>query len=90
MPTEEPIRQRILMVIASALGIASDQIDPRQPWAEPAGSIEMVELVMAVENAFEVKLTDKQVVSMNCLDDLVSAIVEQRGDDGAASVLVGR
>ena len=57
MPTESAIRRRLVDEVASAAGIASDDVDVREPFASyNIASIEAVYLVGVLETWLEVPL----------------------------------
>jgi acyl carrier protein len=63
------------------MGIPAEDINPGTPWSKLQDSLEMVELVMAIEEHFGIELPDEEVVEMKCLDDLIRAVERRRGDD---------
>jgi len=82
-PGMKSIRERIYEVAASVFGIPIERLDPYAPWPVlVTDSEEVVEFVMAIEEAFEITFEDEESNSMKCLDDLVRAVERHLGEDG--------
>jgi acyl carrier protein len=85
------IRDFIYDAVRSACPAVPERFDPKAPWKELGiDSLIVVEIVMAIEEAFEVAFDESDLISMECVDDLVRATENRLGDDGAAGVRVPR
>ncbi len=82
------IRQRIIEMVSVALGVPVADLNPGAPWSQLSDSLEVVGLVMAIEEHFEVELPDEEVESMKCLDDLIRAVERRLGDDPGEPVAI--
>ena len=82
------IRQQIIETVSVTLGVPVADLNPEAPWPQISESLEVVELVMAIEEHFEIELPDEEVVAMTCLDDLIRAVERHLGDDPGAAVAI--
>jgi acyl carrier protein len=83
------VRERIYEAAAATFDISSADLDPYAAWtALVSDSLRVVELTMALEEAFEIEFDDDEIATMKCLDDLVRAVEGHLGDEGAAGVRV--
>src|SRR5258708_35659878 len=82
------IREQIIEAVSVNFGTPEADIDSEAPWPQISESVEVVELVMAIEQHFEIELPDEEVVSMKCLDDLIRAVERRLGDDPGEPVAV--
>src|SRR5437667_12314693 len=82
------IRQQIIEVVSVTFGVPVADLNPEAPWSQVSDSLEVVELVMAIEEHFEIELPDEEVVAMKCLDDLIRAVERRLGDDPGFPVAI--
>jgi acyl carrier protein len=75
------IRQQIIEAASVSFGVSVADLNPGAPWSELSDSLEVVELVMAVEEHFGIELPEEEVEAMKCLDDLIWAVERRLGDD---------
>ena len=80
------VRQQIIETVSVTLGLPVEDLNPEAPWPQISESLEVVELVMAIEEHFEIELPDEEVVAMTCLDDLIRAVERRLDDDPGAAV----
>lgn len=73
---EEEIRQKIQGIVAEQLGIAEEEILPSSAFVEDLGadSLDVVEVVMAVEEEFEIEIAETEVDNFECVKDLVDFV----------------
>jgi acyl carrier protein len=59
--SEQDLQEKIVGVIAEKLGVAADQCKPEAAFVEDLGadSLDQVELVMALEDEFELEIPDE-------------------------------
>src|SRR5260370_41125618 len=81
------IRQQIIEVVSVTLGVPVADLNPEAPWSQLSDSqdLEVVELVMAIEEGFEIELPDEE---MKCLDDLIRAVERRLDDDPGVPVAI--
>src|SRR6266566_5229323 len=84
------IRQQIIEAVSVTLGVPVADLNPEAPWSQLSDSqdLEVVELVMAIEEHFEIELPDEEVLTMKCLDDLIRAVERRLDDDPGDPVAV--
>ena len=60
--SDKPIDQRVKEIIVEQLGVKPDQVTPEAKFIEDLGadSLDTVELVMALEEEFEIEVPDEQ------------------------------
>ena len=80
MPTdsEEAICQRLQTIIADQLGVAHQEVQPGAHFVEDLGadSLDLVELIMAVEEEFHTDIPDEKLDTIQSMEDLVSFLQE--------------
>ena len=81
------IRQQIIEAVSVTLGAPVADLNPEAPWSQLSDSqdLEVVELVMAIEEHFEIELPDEEV---KCLDDLIRAVERRLDDDPGVPVAI--
>ncbi len=81
------IRQQIIEAVSVTLGVPVADLNPEAPWSQLSDSqdLEVVELVMAIEEGFEIELPDEE---MKCLDDLIRAVERRLDDDPGVPVAI--
>jgi acyl carrier protein len=72
----EDIERKVKSTIADRLGVPESDIQPTSALVEDLGadSLDLVELVMAMEEEFEVEIPDDQVEKLKTVQDAVSYI----------------
>ena len=70
------IEQKVKNIIADQLGVGEDEIKPGSSFIEDLGadSLDIVELVMAMEEAFGVDIPDEEAENIRTVDDAISYI----------------
>jgi acyl carrier protein len=70
------IEAKVRAIIADQLGVSEDEIKRESAFIEDLGadSLDIVELVMAMEEEFEVEIPDEQAESIKTVGDAVSYI----------------
>lgn len=68
--------EKVSRIISEQLGIDSDfEFSPETTWEEiDADSLDLVEVVMAIEEEFDISVPDEAVASMQTMGDLVAYI----------------
>lgn len=68
------MKERIKAIIAARLGIDAAGIDDYALLAEELGadSLDLVEIIIAVEDSLGVEISDEEVMEMKCVTDMVA------------------
>jgi acyl carrier protein len=70
------VEQKVKGIIAEQLGVAEDEIKTTSSFIEDLGadSLDSVELVMAMEEEFEVEIPDEEAENIKCVQDAINYI----------------
>ena len=70
------MEQKVKGIIAEQLGVAEDEIKTTSSFIEDLGadSLDIVELVMAMEEEFEVEIPDEEAENIKCVQDAINYI----------------
>ncbi|HUA34788.1 MAG TPA: acyl carrier protein [Candidatus Binataceae bacterium] len=70
------IENKVREKIAEQLGVASDEVTPEASFIEDLGadSLDIVELVMALEEEFNIEISDEDAEKIRTVKDVVSYI----------------
>ncbi len=70
------IEQKVKNIIADQLGVGEEEIKPTSSFIEDLGadSLDIVELVMAMEEEFEVEIPDEEAENIKTVQDAVNYI----------------
>lgn len=73
------IFERVKTIVVEQLGIDDGEVVPEAAFVEDLGadSLDVVELVMAFEEEFDLKITDEEASKISTVRDAVEYIVEQ-------------
>ncbi len=74
------IEQKVKNIIADQLGVGEEEIKPTSSFIEDLGadSLDIVELVMAMEEEFEVEIPDEEAESIKTVQDAVNYITTHK------------
>ena len=72
------IEAKVRAIIADQLGVAEDEIKTTSSFIEDLGadSLDIVELVMAMEEEFEIEIPDEEAEKIKTVQDAVNYIVD--------------
>ncbi len=79
MSTEEPsIEERVKEIIIKQMGVNKDQVMPETSFINDLGadSLDTVELVMELEDAFDVNIPDEDAEKIQTVGDAINYIKE--------------
>ena len=70
------IEAKVKNIIAEQLGVGEDEIKPESSFIEDLGadSLDIVELVMAMEEEFEVEIPDEEAENIKTVGDAINYI----------------
>ena len=70
------VDQKVKGIIAEQLGVSEDEIKPTSSFIEDLGadSLDIVELVMAMEEEFEVEIPDEEAENIKTVQDAINYI----------------
>ena len=75
----ESIESRVIRIVSRAALVPEDRVRPETPLASIAiGSLEQIECVLAVEEAFQVELDPQELWQSRTVKDLVDAVERAR------------
>ena len=82
----ESLEDRIAEIIVEQLGVSREEISPDASFVEDLGadSLDIVELVMAMEEEFDVEIPDDEAARIERIRDAV-AYLKQKLEAGAAA-----
>lgn len=68
--------EKIIEIIAEQLGCDENSITEASSISEDLGadSLELVEMLMAIEEYFEISIPDEQIVNLKTVSDIVSYV----------------
>ena len=74
------IEQKVKNIIADQLGVGEDEIKPAASFIEDLGadSLDIVELVMAMEEEFEVEIPDEEAENIKTVQDAVNYVTTHK------------
>jgi acyl carrier protein len=76
------IESKVKSIIADQLGVGEDEIKPESSFIEDLGadSLDIVELVMAMEEEFEVEIPDEEAENIKTVGDAINYINTHKND----------
>ena len=80
MSAEKSVEQRVKEIIVEQLGVKEDQVTPEAKFIEDLGadSLDIVELVMALEEAFGQEIPDDEAEKLVTVGDVVKWIEDHQ------------
>ena len=80
MAADKSIEQRVKEIIVEQLGVNADQVSPEAKFIEDLGadSLDTVELVMALEEAFGHEIPDEEAEKLQSVGDVIKFIEDMR------------
>jgi acyl carrier protein len=76
------IESKVKSIIADQLGVGEEEIKPESSFIEDLGadSLDIVELVMAMEEEFEVEIPDEEAENIKTVGDAINYINTHKND----------
>ena len=80
MASEKSVEARVKEIIVEQLGVNADQVTPDAKFIEDLGadSLDTVELVMALEEAFGHEIPDEEAEKLQSVGDVIKYIEESQ------------
>ena len=80
MSTEESVEEQVKEIIVKQMGVNKDQVTPETSFINDLGadSLDTVELVMELEDAFDVSIPDEDAEKMQTVGDAINYIKEHK------------
>ena len=77
------VEDRVRGIIVEQLGVAAEEVTPEASFIDDLGadSLDIVELVMAIEEAFDLEIPDEDAERIQSVQDAWSYIEERRSKD---------
>jgi len=74
------VEAKVKSIIAEQLGVGEDEIKPTSSFIEDLGadSLDIVELVMAMEEEFEVEIPDEEAENIKTVADAVNYVTTHK------------
>jgi acyl carrier protein len=75
----EDIHSKITKVIVEKLGVTEDQVKPEAAFIDDLGadSLDQVELVMALEDEFDIEIPDEEAEKLKKVSDVISYVTSK-------------
>jgi acyl carrier protein len=76
------IEERIIEIISQKLNLSKDQVKPEASFVDDLGadSLDLVELVMAMEEAFGMEVPDEDAEKLRTVKDVIEYVKAKVGD----------
>lgn len=75
----EDINSKITKVIVEKLGVSEDQVKPEAAFIDDLGadSLDQVELVMALEDEFDIEIPDEEAEKLKKVSDVIAYVTSK-------------
>jgi acyl carrier protein len=80
MATPEENQERIKSIIVEQLGVSLEEVTPQASFIEDLGadSLDIVELIMGLEEEFDIEIPDEDAEKIQTVDDVIKYIVAKQ------------
>lgn len=79
--SDKSIEERVKDIIVDQLGVSAEQVTSEAKFVEDLGadSLDTVELVMALEEEFDIEVPDDEAEKLQAVSDVVAFITSKKG-----------
>jgi acyl carrier protein len=76
MASAEEISERIKGIIVEQLGVSMEEVNPEASFIEDLGadSLDIVELIMALEEEYEIEIPDEDAEKIQTVQDVINYV----------------
>jgi acyl carrier protein len=76
MATPEEISERVKAIIVEQLGVSLEEVNPQASFIEDLGadSLDIVELIMALEEEYDMEIPDEDAEKIQAVGDVINYI----------------
>ena len=80
MATAEEIAERVKGIIVEQLGVSMEEVTPAASFIEDLGadSLDIVELIMALEEEYDMEIPDEDAENIRTVEDVTSYITNKQ------------
>ena len=80
MASPEEIAEKVRSIIAEQLGVSLEEVQPKASFIEDLGadSLDIVELIMALEEEYDMEIPDEDAEKIQSVEDVISYITEKQ------------
>ena len=80
MASADEISARVKSIIVEQLGVSMEEVTPEASFIEDLGadSLDIVELIMALEDEYDLEIPDEEAEKIQTVHDVVTYIVEHQ------------
>lgn len=81
MASSSEISERVKSIIVEQLGVGPEEVAPEASFIEDLGadSLDIVELIMALEEEYDIEIPDEDAEKIQTVKDVISYIEERQG-----------
>ena len=74
-----PLEERVKKIVAEKLSVELDEVIPEASFVDDLGadSLDLVELIMAMEEEFDIEISDEEAEKLQTVQDAISYIKER-------------
>lgn len=81
MASTEEIAERVKSIIVDQLGVSMEEVTPEASFIEDLGadSLDIVELIMALEEEYDMEIPDEDAEKIQSVGDVITYIQSKQG-----------
>ncbi len=74
-----PLEERVKKIVAEKLSVELDEVIPEASFVDDLGadSLDLVELIMAMEEEFDIEISDEEAEKLQTVQDAINYIKER-------------